>query len=118
MVSSRKDTGRLFVSPVFLFLTVLDIELDRRRANSVPRLVSFFTVFMSKPGLLSAEGRGFESHPGQNFSLSSCVPIFLPRGNAQLAFGNLPSTAIYHIQLLRSCQQRYCLLLTETLSLD
>ncbi|KAK2547368.1 hypothetical protein P5673_032736 [Acropora cervicornis] len=60
---------------------VLDIELDRRRANSVPRLVYFFTVFMSKPGLLGAEGR--------EFSLSSCGPIFLPRGNAQLARDNL-----------------------------
>jgi len=37
-------------------------------------------------------GHGFESQPGQSFSLSLCGPISVPRANAQMGyFGNLLS---------------------------
>ena len=39
--------------------------------------------------MIKSAGRGFESHPGQSFSLPLCGPISLPRANAQMGqFGN------------------------------
>ena len=42
------------------------------------------------------EGRGFNSHPGQSFSLSLCGPISISRANAHMVHMGLKSSTSHY----------------------
>ena len=56
--------------------------------------VTAMNIYKSKEGLrvfanvgrVAPEGRGFNSHPGQSFSLSLCGPISISRANAHMVY--------------------------------
>ena len=56
--------GSLWLQQQINFLKAL------KSANIIPATV------------INSQGRGFEPHPGQSFSLPLCGPIFLTRDNA------------------------------------
>ena len=39
---------------------------------------------VGRAAVIKPEGRGFNSHPGQSFSLSLCGPISISRANAHM----------------------------------
>ena len=44
-------------------------------------------------------GRGFNSHPGQSFSLSLCGPISISRANAHMVHMGYKTTTLHTNQL-------------------
>ena len=89
-----------FMLPTSLYLLRKFVNLNRDnfvkfavcpKCASLYQLESCTRLVGGRP-----EGRGFNSHPGQSFSLSLCGPISISRANAHMVHMELKSSTSHY----------------------